>query len=384
MLWRQTDASCGREWGECSATGLNLSRVVILAVHFQAALLRFSLPPELAAMSIRFLFRSAALIAACMTTACAVAPTHHSSLAGDPFTRSIWAGPPPGGSSVAVVESIIERSKDPTAPDRAAIHVRQPRVKVFLPAHPDGSAVLVLPGGGYQRVVLDKEGDETALRLAEAGVTAAVLVYRLPEAGWDADRDAPLQDAQRALRLLRCGGLARGLDSRRIGVLGFSAGGHLAAALALRESAALPGPADAIDACSARPDFAGLIYAALDMNGPSPGRTMVSPEASTLVSAHSQPMFLLHAANDATVPVANSLRMFAALKQAGVPVELHVFEQGGHGFGIARAKGKPVEVWPDLFLRWGAERGFFGRAVTTDEGLGRRARSNPKRQRAAG
>src|SRR5262249_30532082 len=146
-----------------------------------------------------------------------------------PKTVDVWPGPPPGGSKVTVEESIIARSKDPKHPDRAVIHVRHPTLKLFRPAHPDGSVVLVIPGGGYQRVVLDKEGDETAQRLAAAGVTAAVLIYRLPEDGWDADRDVSLQDAQRALRLLRCGKLAPGLDAKRIGVLGFSAGGHLAA-----------------------------------------------------------------------------------------------------------------------------------------------------------
>ena len=108
-------------------------------------------------------------------------------------TVRLWPGDPPGAAGVVAREEVIERSKDPARPDRAVIHVRTPTLKIFRPARPDGSAVLVAPGGAYQRVVLDKEGDETAMRLAQAGVTAAVLVYRLPEDGWASGIDAPLE-----------------------------------------------------------------------------------------------------------------------------------------------------------------------------------------------
>ncbi|MDP3736476.1 MAG: alpha/beta hydrolase [Hyphomonadaceae bacterium] len=274
----------------------------------------------------------------------------------------MWPGDPPGDEGVTATEEIIERSKDPAVRDRAVLHVRKPTLKVFRPAKPDGSAVLVLPGGGYQRVVLDKEGDETAMRLARAGVTAAVLVYRLPEDGWEAGRDAPLQDAQRAMRLLRSDRVATSLDAKRIGVLGFSAGGHLAAALALDGARRTYGDVDAADVTSARPDFAALIYAAYLGGAGSPALLRGTGAARDLIAAvdrDTQPIFLLHAADDTTVPVESSVRMYQALKAAGVPAELHVFPEGGHGFGIARAAGKPVEVWPDLFLRWGRARGMF-------------------------
>jgi acetyl esterase/lipase len=270
-------------------------------------------------------------------------------------TLDLWPGAPPGGEYVSAREEIIERSQDPAKPDRAVIHVRKPTLKVFRPARPDGSAVLIAPGGGYQRVVLDKEGDETAMRLAHAGVTAAVLIYRLPGDKWAAGLDVALNDAQRAIRLLRS--RVPGVDAKRAGVLGFSAGGHVAASLALRSSASPYARIDAADDLPARPDFAALIYAAyLDGNGLPPG---FRGENLTAMASGAQPMFLLHAADDATVPVERSLAMYAALKAASVPAELHVFPEGGHGFGIERAKGKPVEIWPELFLAWGRARGMY-------------------------
>jgi acetyl esterase/lipase len=274
----------------------------------------------------------------------------------------VWPGAPPGSESVTGREEIIERSTDPAVRDRAVLHVRRPILRVFKPGKPDGSAVLICPGGGYQRVVLDKEGDETAMRLAKAGVTAAVLIYRLPGDGWAAGYEAPLQDAQRAMRLLRSGAAAKGIDPRRVGVLGFSAGGHLAANLALRSDAKTYDAVDAADQQPARPDFAALIYAAY-LDGVLPAGlgvvTGLTPDLTAVARKGAQPVFLLHAADDATVPVENSIRMYQALKAAGVPAELHVFPEGGHGFGISRAAGKPVEVWPDLFLRWGSARGMF-------------------------
>jgi acetyl esterase/lipase len=271
----------------------------------------------------------------------------------------LWQGEPPGAADVIVTEEIIERSKDPMRPDRAVIHVRRPTLRVYKPARPDGSAVLVIPGGAYQRVVLDKEGDETARRLAEAGVTAAVLVYRLPEDGWAAGREAPLHDAQRAMRLIRSWS---GIDIGRVGVLGFSAGGNLAARLALIDARQNYEARDALDQLSTKPDFVGLIYAAyLDGEG-SPALALgpgAPPDLIAGVGRTAPPMFILHAADDASVPVGLSVQMYAALKAADVPAELHIFPEGGHGFGIARAAGKPVAIWPDLFLAWGRARGLF-------------------------
>jgi acetyl esterase/lipase len=234
---------------------------------------------------------------------------------------------------------------------------------VFQPARPNGAAVLICPGGAYQRVVLDKEGDETAIRLAQAGITAAVLVYRMPRDGWTAGWQAPLQDAQRAMRMIRGGAVAKGIDPKRVGVLGFSAGGHLAAALTLVGQQAAYQPADNVDAVSPSPDFSALIYAAYLNGQGSPalavGEAGPAPDLVARVSAATPPVFLVHAADDRSVPVEESRRMDAALKAAGVPSELHVFPEGGHGFGIAGARGKEAGRWPDLFLAWGRKQGFF-------------------------
>jgi acetyl esterase/lipase len=173
----------------------------------------------------------------------------------------------------------------------------------------------------------------------------------------------PRQDAQRAMRLIRSGRVASRIDPARIGVLGFSAGGHVAAMLALMSQAPAYVSVDAADLVPPNPDFAALIYAAyLDGRG-SPallgGKPGAAPDLATLIDMTTPPVFLAHAADDATVPVEGSQRMHDALKAAGAPAELHVFPDGGHGFGIARAKGREAEKWPDLFLAWGRARRMF-------------------------
>ena len=273
----------------------------------------------------------------------------------------IWRTTPPGGEHVIVQQSVLERSTKPGFHDRALLGVTTPTLTVYKPDKPDGSGVLVIPGGSYLRVVLDKEGEETARRLNEHGITAAVLVYRLPGDGWAAGRDAPLQDAQRAMRLLRSG-MAGQLDPARIGVLGFSAGGDLAAAVTLRHDEKLYEPVDQADLNPVRPDFSALIYPALDfpVRTPSGGEALAAkaPIAS-FVKGSAPPTIIIHAANDTTCPVEGSLQMFSALKAANVPAEMHIFEDGGHGFGVRAASGKPVAVWPDLVVRWGVDHKFF-------------------------
>ncbi|HEX5008299.1 MAG TPA: alpha/beta hydrolase, partial [Hyphomonadaceae bacterium] len=300
----------------------------------------------------------ASLAGACATVA---GPREATDIAIQSFR--VWPENPPGGEAVTATEGIIERSVDPAVHDRAVLHVRTPTLKVFHPARPNGAAVLICPGGAYQRVVLDKEGDELAIRLAQAGIVAAVLVYRLPLDGWAAGWQAPLQDAQRAMKMLRSGFAAQGVDPKRVGVLGFSAGGHLAAALTLVGAAPAYPPADAIDAASSAPDFSALIYAAYLGGQGSPALAESpagpAPDLVAQVDARTPPVFLVHAADDRSVPVEGSLRMHSALQAAGVSSELHVFPDGGHGFGIAGAKGKEAEHWPEMFLAWGRKQNFF-------------------------
>jgi acetyl esterase/lipase len=278
-----------------------------------------------------------------------------------PLELDVWRGPAPGGEAVSVKQTVVERSTTPGLHDRALIGITRPTLTIYRPEQPDGSAVLILPGGAYLRVAIDKEGEETARRLNARGITAAVLTYRLPADGWAAGRDAPLQDAQRALRLLRSGAAGQ-LDPARIGVLGFSAGGDLAAALSLRSDGITYEATDQADRASARPDFSVLMYPALNMSvTPPDGRAAIPARApvESFVNAASPPCFIVHAADDASVSVDLSLRMFAALKAANVPTEMHIFSAGGHGFGVRLAAGKPVEAWPDLLVRWGEHHRFF-------------------------
>lgn len=276
----------------------------------------------------------------------------------------LWPGDPPGwqGGVTPVLPA-----------EWPAIYVRgvaTPTLNVFRPARPNGEALLVCPGGAYVAVSVANEGVEVARAFNALGVTVFVLAYRLPGEGWSDRADTPLQDAQRALRIIRGRATAFGVRPDQIGVLGFSAGGHLAATLAVDHAQPVYGPVDAIDQVNARPDFAGLIYPVIAMDGPdaharsrdqllglAPSADLVtrrSPERRVTVSTPR--CFIAHAMDDQTVPVENSLRMLAALRAAGIGCEGHLFEQGGHAFGIGRS-GKSSALWPQMFARWfGAAR----------------------------
>lgn len=279
----------------------------------------------------------------------------------------LWPGEAPGGEAVVVRPTVVERSPDPAAyRDRAVSGVRAPSLRVYRPTRPGGGAVLIVPGGGYVRVVIDKEGDEVGRALADAGVTAFVLEYRQPGDGWAAGPDTPLQDGLRAMRTIRARAASFGIDAARVGVLGFSAGGHLAGMLALRSGEAIGPIDDATDRLSARPAFTGLIYPVVSMSAPfaHPGsrKALVgadaSPEREAAYSLHradatgAPPTFLVHAFDDASVPVDNSLLLAASLRAAKAPCEAHFFERGGHGFGLRLAKGRPCEAWLALFTAW--------------------------------
>ena len=282
----------------------------------------------------------------------------------------IWPeGRIPGSAGVRATRQVVERGA-PGRHDRAVLHVARPSLEVFRPARPNGGTVLILPGGGYVRLAVDKEGAMGARRMAAAGLTAFVLEYRLPGDGWAAGYDAPLQDVQRAVRLLRSGSDRWGVDPRRIGVMGFSAGGHLAAALLTRSEEATYAPVDARDHASARPDFAVLGYAPMSWriapgSPGAPARETPRDEAAlgplyARVQPGLSPTFLVHAADDPTVPVEDSLRMFSALKAASVAAELHVYQQGGHGFGFALSAEQPAAAWPNALLRWAKADGWLG------------------------
>jgi acetyl esterase/lipase len=283
----------------------------------------------------------------------------------------LWPDQPPGRLPDPLpVEEVRERSTDPGYNDRAIFHVRRPRLAIFRPAQPNGASALIAPGGSFGRVVMDKEGFETARWLAARGVTAFVLFYRLALDGWFLSSGAPLCDAMRAIRLVRADAVSRGRDPARTLVLGFSAGGHVAADLSVRNDAALYGPVDAADQHSGRPDATALLYPVILMGGPGThfesrdnllGAEATEVDASVFtpsvnVTEATPPCFLVHAEDDPVVPVANTLAMRDELRIHDVPAETHLFQDGGHGFGIRLARGHPVAIWPELMWAWGRTR----------------------------
>lgn len=282
-------------------------------------------------------------------------------------TLSVWpGGEAPGAKNSPVNYALVERSKDPTLPDRAVTGIRAPEITVYAPAHPNGVALLVTPGGSYQRVVLDKEGSDLAAPFNAQGYTLFVMTYRMPADGHAEGANAPLADAQRALRTLRARAGEWQINPQKIGVMGFSAGGHVAASLETRYNEPVYAPVDAIDNQSARPDFVVLGYPVISMDkaiahlgsrkalvGETPTAEQIkhySPELN--VNDQTPPTFIMHAVDDPSVPVDNSLVMFNALRAHKVPTELHLFAEGKHGFGIRGAKGLPAAAWPELAMNW--------------------------------
>ncbi len=270
----------------------------------------------------------------------------------------------PGEREPPRATRIVERSPDPLQPDRYADQIDAPYLVVHAPARSNGRALLVIPGGGYQRVVIDKEGSELVPGwVDEAGYTLFVLRYRLPQAGRPVQ--AALADAQRALRLIRSQAAARGLEADTIAVMGFSAGGHVAARLATGYALDTYPAQDAIDRLSARPWRVVLGYPVIDMGaqahagsrqrllGDHPDAGQVAQfSLQRQVHADMPPVLLLHAADDDVVTVDNSLLMAQALAAAGVEHELHVFAHGGHGFGMRTAAGSTTALWPQLAQRF--------------------------------
>lgn len=280
---------------------------------------------------------------------------------------ALWPlGLSPGDKPLPQAQRIVERSTDPALPDRYIDHVSRPYLIVYRPAQPNGDALLVIPGGGYQRVVLDKEGSALVPAFVDQGrTTLFVLRYRLPGEG-RADREAALADAQRALRLIRHRAAEWNLDPQRIGVMGFSAGGHLAARLGTGFDQVVYPATDATDTESARPDFQLLIYPVIDMIGSDthtgsrdrllgtnpPPELLQRYAMQTRVRRNTPPTFLLHAADDEAVPVGNSLLFYQALQKSGISSEMHLFPLGGHGFGTRGTTGLTTAAWPRLALDW--------------------------------
>lgn len=288
-------------------------------------------------------------------------------------TIALWPGRAPGAPATLAVPKTEQRSKQAGFDDRWLTGIDRPTLTVRRAASPNGAAVMLVPGGGYGFLAWDNEGEEQARWLTALGVTCFILSYRLPGEGWTPRATAPLADAQRGLRLIRARAAQYGVDPRRIGVLGFSAGGHLAGSLATRADERVYAPVDAVDRVSARPDLAALVYpvvsfAAAFTHGGSrdnllgPAQSKAERRAfsvETRVTAATPPIFLAHASDDDLVPVANSLALYGAMVAAGREGELHCFDKGGHGFGVRLPKGTPAAAWPQLLASYARRTGLL-------------------------
>jgi len=285
---------------------------------------------------------------------------------GDVEEIDLWPGTPPGPGG----GHGPERFGTTKSGQGAISGITRPRIRVYRPARPNGSAMLVMGGGGYFRIQLANESTPTCRWLQQTGTTAFELLYRMPGDGWP--REAAFADAQRAMRLVRARAADFGFDAEKLGVIGFSAGGHLAGMTAVQPDAGRYAPIDGIDKHSARPAAAGLIYPVLTLRPPYDTTRSVrellgndrSPEAvaawsvETDVSDRTPPIFTAQAADDPIAPIANSLLMFDALQKAKIPHEMHIFEQGGHGWGLGDP-GSSVSAWPRLFATFAQTHGLM-------------------------
>ena len=234
--------------------------------------------------------------------------------------------------------------------------VQVPQLEVYLPNKrgASGQAVIICPGGGYARLAYDWEGTDIAKLFNAHGIAAFVLKYRLPDSLSSTSPDqVPLMDAKQAISIVRARALVWNINPNKIGIMGFSAGGHLAATLSTHFDQ------------STRPNFSILIYPVISMEksiahmgsrtnliGAKPTDAMVKLYSNELqITPNTPPTFILHATDDNAVPVENSLTYYQALKKNGVPAEMHIYPTGGHGFALALGKGS-LEKWPTLLFDW--------------------------------
>ena len=265
-------------------------------------------------------------------------------------TINIWPGAAPGAAASGAAEKDMTTAKDNLIAARPLVrlgNVSVPTLTVYLPKGKNtGAAVVVFPGGGYNILAIDLEGTEVCDWLNSAGVACLLLKYRVPGTGPYPKSVAALQDAQRAMGLVRQHAAEWKIDPHRIGVLGFSAGGHLAAAISTHYDKRLYDPIDASDRLSCRPDFAVVVYPGyLALDGKN---FATNPEINP--TADTPPTFIVQAEDD-PVHVENATNYFLQLKAATVKAELHVYAEGGHGYGLRRT-ALPVTTWPQSVETW--------------------------------
>ncbi|RMF42365.1 MAG: alpha/beta hydrolase [Planctomycetota bacterium] len=273
----------------------------------------------------------------------------------------LWPSAPPGWVTDQPEVDTTDDSQGRQVAGRRVMrlgHVSQPMITLFRANRDsgDGPAVIVCPGGGYHILAYDLEGTEVCQWLQSIGVHAVLLKYRVPRPPGSDRPVEPLMDAQRAISLVRNNAAEWGIDPQRIGILGFSAGGNLAARAATNYAKRVYPAVDAVDTVPCRPDFAVLVYPAYlyDKNDPGCER-WVAPDLP--VDANTPPMFLTMAFDDRVGPE-NILRMGLALKQANVPCEIHLYPSGGHGYGLRRTD-QPVTTWPDRCREWMQASGWL-------------------------
>jgi acetyl esterase/lipase len=291
-------------------------------------------------MNIRELPRVTICLALALLTSCSAA------LAQKPVIE-LWPNGAPGSEGKTSPETV--RISDQG--DHVISNVNRPSITVYLPT-PDkatGAAIVVIPGGGHSEIWIDHEGYTVAAWLSDHGVAAFVLKYRLAHAPGSTYtiEGTELQDTQRAIRLVRSRAAEWGVDPNRIGVIGFSAGGQLAALAGTRYDSGNSAATDPIDRESSKPDFQGLIY---------PGLPDTPPLALT---KDAPPAFLACGADDRPNISEGLAQLYLAFKNAGVPVELHIFAGVGHGFGMRNTNTGNMSTWPDLFYGWLGASGFL-------------------------
>jgi len=284
-------------------------------------------------------------MAACLLTTNFVHPTW----AQNPIpvsqmqTIDLWPGMAPGETSRDPGIALPSRPADQPTITRVE-KITQPTLDVFAAEKPNGTAVVILPGGGFKYVVPDLEGSETAAAFNRLGISVFVLRYRTTV---DSNKpwERPLQDSQRAIRTLRTQAKKWGIDPQRIGLVGFSAGGQVAAIHVTRNEATYQ-PIDEIDQASFRPDFAMLVY---------PWRIYDQEKDSLIepikVTKEAPPTFLVHTHDDQSTSL-GAVWMYAQLKKLNVPAELHVYQNGGHGYGVRSRPNSAIGTWQDRSVEW--------------------------------
>lgn len=294
-------------------------------------------------------------------------------LQAEVFTLKVWPDGPPGAKSDSSYQEETVTDRGPRVRQ-----VTDPELIVSLaaPEKATGAAVVICPGGSYMRLAIDHEGNDVARWLNEMGVAGVVLKYRLPSDRIMVDKSiGPLQDVQEAIRIVRRHAQEWRLDPSRIGVMGFSAGGHLASTASTHYAENVYAP---LDATIARPDFSILIYPVISMQegtthggsranllGPDPDQAQVDRFSNELrVTPDTPPTFLVHSTDDRTVPVANSLLYYQALVRNGVPAEMHIYQVGGHGYGLAPDRATTESSWPRACEGWLSARGLLEKAKT--------------------